>query len=53
MPLLFLATQQLSTRPYNLNDLKNPNLLDKELRAVFIRCFAHLMQGYEYLINAL
>lgn len=29
-----------------MNDSRNPNLVDKELRAVFMRCFAQLMQGY-------
>lgn len=38
-----------STNNHDINENRNQGLIDKEIRAVFMRIFAQLMQGYDTL----
>jgi myotubularin-related protein 5/13 len=46
-PELSEADNAFSTNNHEINESRNQGLIDKEIRAVFMRIFAQLMQGYE------
>jgi myotubularin-related protein 5/13 len=45
-PELAEADNAFYTSKHDINENRNQTLVDKEIRAVFMRIFAQLMQGY-------